>query len=176
MEISKKKLLLGIVGLALIAGTGILAWNATWTSCTITMHAGTATVVTIAQFEDCMMTIPLNSYDWNGIVQGETYQMEYYVLNTGTVGVFITYLPTDLTFYEDQARMTIWVTVIEWGNNPCQPNPEDFRLPEKDPFDPLLGYFLGPGKWVKLRVEMFVESVVSGGVYDWDFTIHGSTA
>lgn len=171
-----RKLLFSIVGLALIAVTGIAALNATWTSCTIIMHAGTATVVTIAQYEDCTMTIPLDTYDWNGIVQAETYQMEYYVLNTGTVGLYITYLPTDLTFYDDQARMTIWVTVIEWGNNACQDNPENFPLPEKDPFNPILGYFLGPGKWIKLRVEMYVDSVVSGGVYDWDFVIHGSTA
>jgi hypothetical protein len=180
---SRKKLFVAIIGLAMISVTGLVALNDTWTSCTISMHASTASTVSLAQFEECLLTTPLNGYDWLGVNQGETYQMEYYLRNTGTVGLYITYLPTDLSWDNNQVRMSIAVKVIEWGNVPCQMfpieedgqttvNPPNF-LPEKDAANPSQGYFLGPGKIVKLRVELTVMSVTAGGFYQWEFAIHG---
>ena len=175
MNISKKKLLAAILGLTMISVTGLVALNDTWTSCTIQMSASTAASASIGQYRYCELTTPFNVYDWGGIAQGETYQLEYYIRNTGTVGLYITYLPTDLSFYDNQARMSIAVTVIEWGNEPCQMWDDNlpFVLPEKDPLNPQQGYFLGPGKIAKLRVELTVASVVAGGVYNFNFTIHG---
>ena len=173
MNISKKKLLVAILGLAMISVTGIVALNDTWTSCTIQMTAGTAASASIGQYRYCDLASPFNVHNWGGVSQGEIYQLEYYIRNTGTVGLYITYLPTDLSFYDNQARMSIAVKVIEWGNEPCQMFEEDFCLPEKDPLNPNQGYFLGPGKIAKLRVEMTVVSVVAGGVYNFNFTIHG---
>jgi hypothetical protein len=169
-----KKLLVAIMGLAMISVTGLAALNDTWTSCTIQMHASTAATVSLAQFEDCLQTIPLNTYDWGGVAQGETYQMEYYVMNTGTLGLWITYLPTQVDLGDPQIDMVIICTIIEWGNVPCQVSGTlSEPMLEKDPTAPDQGYFLGPGKWVKIRVELTANSLISGATYDFDFAIHG---
>ena len=162
------------MGLTMISVTGLVALNDTWTSCTIHMHASTAATVSLAQYSDCLQTIPLDTYDWGGVSQGETYQMEFYVVNTGTLGLFITYLPTQVPFPDPQINMVIMCTIIEWGNVPCQIS-EAVNIPmvEKDPTNPTQGYFLGPGKWVKIRVELTVNSLISGATYDFDFAIHG---
>ena len=176
MKISKKKLLVAILGLAMISITGLVALNDTWTSCTIQMTANTAASARIFQYKTCALGFFFfESYNWGGVTQGETYQLEYYIYNSGTLGLYITYLPTDLSFYGNQARMHIDVTVIEWGNEPCQMFTDGlpYVLPEKDPLNPQQGYFLGPGKIAKLRVELTVASVVAGGVYNFNFTIHG---
>ncbi len=176
----RKKLFAAIIGLAMLSVTGLAALNDTWTSCSISMHASTASTASLGQWEDCLLTTPLDTYDWGGVAQGETYQLEYYIRNTGTVGLYITYLPTDVDLGDPQIAMTIAVKVIEWGNVPCQMFEVDYDydqmfnvLPEKDAANPGQGYFLGPGKIAKLRVELTVTSVIAGGTYDFVFAIHG---
>jgi len=164
---------LAIVVVAAAAAFGV--WADTWTSCVVSMTAHSASVVTIGQFEDCLCTIPFNVHDWNGVVQGQTYECKYYIRNTGTVGVWITYLPTDLTFDDDQTRFHFDVDIIEFGT-PCQLDSiTPVVMLEKDPSPGmcLVGYFLGPGKVIKIDVMMRVDALVSGGNWAFDFTIYG---
>lgn len=170
-----RKLVAGILIIAIAAMSVTRVLMLTWTSCTIHMHAGTASVVNIGQFSDCACTMPIDAWDWDGITQGNTYELHVFVKNTGTEGIYLTYLPTVIEFYDGQATFIITVTVIEKGL-PCQLYLVDpqFVLPEKDIGMPAQGFWLEPGKVVKVDIQIYVAAVVSGGVYDWDFTFYGA--
>lgn len=167
------KKLLGILGIVVVAlAASYAVWSMTWTSCTVSMTAHSASVTTIGQFEDCACTIPFESHDWSGVVQGQEYEVKYYIKNTGTVGVYITYLPTWLFWDENQTRFHIAVDIIEFGT-PCQLDPMFEPMLEKEPLVCDRGFFLPSGKVIKIDVKLFVESLVSGGSWAWDFTIYG---
>jgi len=162
-----------MIAIAALSAAQVL--TLTWTSCTITMHAGTASTVSMGQYTDCATTIPIDSYDWNGVTQGNHYELHVYVKNTGTETLRITYLPTFLEFYDGQAQMHIECTVLEFGV-PCQLyiiQPEG--LPEKDIGEPWIGFDLPPGKVIKVDIALYVHMVVSGGEYDWEFNFYGAT-
>ena len=175
MKISRKKLLVGLAAIALVAIVGTQASTLLWTSCSITMHAGTGEVVTIGQYEDCAATIPFNSYDWGAVSQGQVYQVSVFIKNTGNKGVFLTYLPTLLSFYGGQAQFVITVYAVKFGL-PCQLSDITLpiQLPEKDIGNPGQGFWLDPGKMVKLDVNLLAVMLVSGGVYDFTFTTFGA--
>ena len=163
-----------MIAIAALSAAQVL--TLTWTSCTITMHAGTASTVSMGQYTDCATTIPIDSYDWNGVTQGNHYELHVYVKNTGTETLWITYLPTILEFYDGQAYMEIYCFVIEFGV-PCQLYILDQfpPMPEKDIGDPGRGFELPPGKVIKVDIALYVHMVVSGGEYDWEFNFYGST-
>jgi hypothetical protein len=65
--------------------------------------------------------------------------------------------------------------VVEEGL-PCQlSNVGPMALPTKDPFVPMQGYYLNPGKVIKVIIEFHVESLVAGHSHNWDFTFYGAT-
>jgi len=165
----------GILSIALVAMlTMTYAVSMTWTSSKISMTAGSASIISLGIYEDCDTTIPFCSHDWNGVVQDQVYEVTVYVRNTGTEAVYLTYLPTDLSFDHDQTRMTTRVYIIEGPATPCQLNPVDrIPLPEKIPTYCDQGFLLTPGKVVKLDIELFVHSLVAGGTWAWDFFIYG---
>jgi len=175
MEISRKKLI-AIIGVALIAVIGISAYSSTisWVPCVIKMRADPAIDITIGQFQDCMCTIPFTSYDWDGVVEGEFYQCPVYVKNTGTVGLYVTYLPTDLWFYDNQAHFIVTAYVLEFGG-PCQLYLVEppCQLPEKATGNPTGGFYLPPGKVIKVDIVLYIDMVVVGKTYDWEFTFWG---
>jgi archaellum component FlaG (FlaF/FlaG flagellin family) len=163
---------LAIVAIAIAAAYGV--YSMTWTSARISMTAGSASLYTIGLFQDCMTTNPFTAHDWDGVVQGQEYEVTLYVKNTGTVALYVTYLPTDLSFDLDQTRFTITVNVIEGPATPCQLNPiTPVLMPEKNPLVCNNGFLLNPGKVIKIDIVLTVASLVSGGHWAWDFDIFG---
>jgi len=175
MEISRKKLM-AIVGIVLVAAMAISAFSSltTFVPSSVTMRADPALDISLVTFEDCGCTIPFTSYDWDGVVEGEYYECAVYVKNTGTIGLLITYLPTDLWFLGDEAHFVIHCWVIEFGL-PCELYTLDppVQLPEKDPLNCTSGFFLPPGKVMKVDIVLFVDRIVVGQVYTWTFTFWG---
>ncbi len=167
-----------LVGMAAIASVLLAAaagaYAMTWTEARISMTAGSASIVTIGLFSDCATTIPFISHDWDGVVQGQTYEVTVYVKNTGTQAVYITYTPSSLSFDSAQTRFRINVSVIEGPATPCQLNPiTPVALPVKNPLVCENGFLLTPGKVIKLDIVLTVDSLVSGGTWAWNFFIAG---
>ncbi len=177
MNISKKKILLALLGIALVSVAGYTALSNMWTSAKIVMHCAPATSVSLALFEgmDCAALNGTTTHNWDGVTQGQTYEWSLFVKNTGSMGLYITYLPTDVWFNESQTHFIIMCKVVKFGL-PCQLNDENFTLPEKVAANPVNGFLLPPNKMCKIDVELFVESTVSNSVYEWDFFIYGATA
>lgn len=183
MEISRKKLAM-IVGVALIVVMGISAYSSTITfvPCRITMTADPASsTLALAQFKECGAITPFTSYDWDGVVEDEHYQCPVYVKNTGTVGIYITYLPTNVWLSEDppgsgsfQTHFIITAFVLEFGM-PCELYKLDtpFQLPEKSVANPTAGFYLPPGKMIKVDIVLLVDRVVIGETYTWEFAFWG---
>jgi hypothetical protein len=173
--ISKKKALFAMVGIALMAIIGIPVLTNMWTSASISMHCAPADIVTLALFEDCDLTKPATVHDWDGVTQGNTYEYSIFVKNTGSRALYITYLPTDIWDADKQSHLVITCKVILSGTQCQLLTPQNYVLPEKDPALPANGFLLNPTKVIKIDIELFVESVVSGMSYDWTFIIYGAT-
>lgn len=169
-----KKAIFVILGILLVSIAGYAALSNMWTSATISMHAAPANNVTVALFQDCDKLLPATAHDWDGVSQGQHYEWSLFVYNTGSMGLYITYLPTDKYFDENQTHFYITVKVVKFGL-PCQLNDANQTLLEKIPLTPAQGYWLPPTKMIKLDIDLFVDSTVSGGDYSWDFTIYGAT-
>ena len=181
-----RKILAGIFAIVALISVGSAA-TLTWTSCTITMHAGTASTVDIGQYTDCACTIPIDSYDWNGVTQGNHYELHVYVKNEGTEAVHLTFVALDsrgydgttgnvdqVQFYDGQAKFNMSISVLEKGL-PCQLYAATGDLPIKDIANHQQGFLLEPGKVVKVDVKLDVLMVVSGGTYDWTLIFEGAT-
>jgi hypothetical protein len=163
-----KKLLLGILCIAIIAVTASGVYADTWLSRfkNIILKAGTAQNILL--FDDCAATVPVSD-NFQNIQQGGSYEFAIYVLNTGTAPVYITYLPTDVSLSGGQTRFHITVNVIGFGL-PCEmianniPLPTGitslpYALPEKSVTAPTTGFPLNPNKMIKLDITVRVDSV-----------------
>jgi hypothetical protein len=164
-----------ILAVVLVAVAGATAaMSMTWTESRISMTAGSASIVTIGLYEDCATTIPFTTYDWDGVVQGQEYEVTCYVKNTGTQAVYISYTPSALSFDGAQTRFRLNVTVIEGPATSCQLNPiSPTFLPIKNPLVCENGFLLLPGKVIKVDIILLVDSLVSGGTWAWNFDIAG---
>jgi len=140
----------------------------------VSMTAHSASTISTGMFKDCECSVPFTVYDWDGVVGGQVYLCNTYLKNTGNKGVYVTYEPAYLNLLDGQARFYIDVYVVEMGT-PCDLYSVDpaFALPEKDPAICDRGYWLGPGKVVKLTVVLWAESVVYGETCSWDLTVYG---
>jgi hypothetical protein len=164
--------ILAAVVIAVAGASSMLAM--TWTESRITMTAGTSSVVALGLFQDCATTTPFSSYDWDGVVQGQEYEVTVYLKNNGTQAVYVTYTPSSLSFDGAQTRFRLNVSVIEGPATPCQLNPiSPVFLPVKNPMVCENGFLLNPGKVIKLDIVLLVDSVVSGGSWNWNFFIAG---
>ena len=200
-----KKLLLGILSIALVAAIGVPALMDTWNSCTITMHASTGELAGIGQFTDCLCTTPLNTYNWGSLAQEQTYEMPVYVKNTGNQAVklyFYAYptsankwIPTligtvypgfsTIYFNNQQASFSFVMTAITHEGAPCELdtvnyNPGYGDVPCKFDSSGMIvsgpsGIVLDAGKVQKFDVKMTTGSLVNGATYDFTFTIDGKT-
>lgn len=169
-----KKAIFVLLGIVLVSVAGYSALSNMWTSAVIKMHAAPASSVTLALFEDCNKLVPATAHDWDGISQNQHYEWSIFVYNTGSMGLYITYLPTDVWFDTNQTHFVITVNAVMFGL-PCQLSTVNASLPEKNPAIPSQGYWLPATKMIKLDIDLYVDSTVSGGVYDWDFTVYGAT-
>ncbi len=167
--------IIAAIATVLVASLGTSAFFAmTWTDSRITMTAGTSSVVSLGLFSDCAATIPFTTHNWDGVVEGQEYEVACYVRNIGTQAVYVSYTPGALNFDGAQTRFRINVSVLEGPALPCQllPISPDF-LPIKNPLVCENGFLLLPGKVIKLDIVLLVDSVVSGGSWSWTFTIAG---
>jgi hypothetical protein len=166
--------LFAVISIALVSVVGYGALSNMWTSAIIHMHCGTASAVTLALYEDCDRTVLATIHDWDGVSQGQHYEWSIFVYNSADLGLYITYLPTDIWFNDNQTHFIITVNVVKFGL-PCQLNDVNAILPEKDYARPTNGYWVPSRKMIKIDIDFYVESTVSGRSYDWDFTIYGAT-
>lgn len=169
------KKLIGALAIALIVIIGqSVALTMTWTDTKVTMTAGTASVVSVSLFKDCSCTVPFTEHNWDGVVQGQEYEVTCYVRNSGNQAVYITYTPGSLNFDGAQTRFRINVSVIESPAMPCQLLPMTPELlPVKNPLVCERGFLLLPGKVIKVDIVLLVDSVVAGGSWSWNFFIAG---
>lgn len=167
-ERMNKKLLLGILCIAIVAVAASGVYADTWLSRFKNIVLKTGSSQNILLFDDCAATMPV--YDnYQNVQQGGNYEFAIYVLNTGTAPVYITYLPTDVNINGGQTRFHITVNVIGFGmpcemiaNNIPLPSPIaslPYALPEKDVTKPSSGFPLNPNKMIKLDITVRVDSV-----------------
>jgi hypothetical protein len=168
VEKLNKKILLGILCVAVIAIAGTAAFADTWLSQFNNIYIKTGTTQEIKLFDDCDAKYEVQPWT-QAVEQGGVYEFALYVLNTGTKQVYITYLPTDFSSDAGQTRMHITVQVIGFGM-PCQmianniPLPTGvaslpYNLPEKSIGNPTAGFPLAPNKMIKLDVTVRVDSL-----------------
>ena len=163
-----KKLLLGILCIAIVGIIATSAFSDTWLSKFKTIYVKTGSSQGIMLFDDCDARC-LASDVIQCVQQGGNYEFAVYVLNTGTAPVYITYLPTDVTADAQQTRFHITVQVIGFGM-PCEmianniPLPTGvsslpYNLPEKNVNAPTAGFPLNPNKMIKLDITVRCDSV-----------------
>ena len=163
-----KKLLLGILCIAIIAISASAVYADTWLSRFKNIVLKTGSSQDIILYEDCAATVRVSD-NLQNVKQGGSYEFALYVLNTGTAPVFITYLPTDVNLNGGQTRFHITVDVIGYGM-PCEmimnniPLPTcvcnlPIALPEKNINSPSTGFPLSPNKMIKLDITVRVDSV-----------------
>ena len=138
------------------------------------MTVGNASVIAIGVYTDCATVVPFTTYNWNGVVQGQEYEVTAYVKNVGSEAVYITYTPGSLSFDGAQTRFRLSVNVIEGPATSCQLLPiTPLPLPVKNPLTCENGFLLLPGKVIKVDIILNVDSVVAGGNWGWNFWIAG---
>ena len=163
-----KKLLLGILCIAVVGIMATAAFSDTWLSKYKNIYVKTGSSQGICLFDDCNAMRPA-SEEIQMVQQGGTYEFAVYVLNTGTAPVYITYLPTDVIADGSQTRFHITVNVIGFGM-PCEmianniPLPAPiaslpYALPEKNTAAPTAGFPLNPNKMIKLDITVRCDSV-----------------
>ena len=162
-----KKLLLGILCIAIVAVAASGVYADTWLSRFKNIVLKTGSSQNIMLYDDCAASIPVVD-NYQNVQQGGSYEFAVYVLNAGTAPVYITYLPTDVSLNSGQTRFHITVNVIGFGL-PCEmianniPLPSGFTLPyalpEKNVAVPTTGFPLSPNKMIKLDVTVRVDSV-----------------
>src|SRR3990170_6563356 len=90
-----KKILLGILCIAVVAIAGASVLADTYKSKTVRFYVNSGGSQDICLFDDCWAL--RKATDWHQpVTEGNTYEYALYVLNTGTEMVYITYLPTDV--------------------------------------------------------------------------------
>jgi len=183
----KKKILVSSLAIMLIAAfAATTVFSDSWVDKGLTLTATATTTQSLALYTDCQASTPATSHDFGMVAQGNSYEWTVYVLNTGALGMYISYLPTAVVGQGGQQAMLISVAVIEYGN-PCQvqgPIPAigfagtgvtalPYLLPEKAPATPEQGFFLMPSKMIKIDIKLTVLSVDAGSVYTIPFTVAG---
>jgi hypothetical protein len=163
-----KKLLLGILCVAVIAISASAALSDTWLSKFKSIYVKTGSSQGICLYDDCNAE-RVAGMEVQAVQQGGSYEFAVYVLNTGTAPVYITYLPTDINTDGGQTRFHITVQVIGFGM-PCEmianniPLPTGiaslpYNLPEKNVNTPTAGFPLNPNKMIKLDITVRCDSV-----------------
>jgi archaellum component FlaG (FlaF/FlaG flagellin family) len=171
-----KKLLLGVLCIAVVALGAASVVADTWMSRIVNFSFTTGTSQNIELFRDCSATLAPET--WNQMVtQGNTYEYTLYVENDGTELLYITYLPTNVVFDAGQTRFYVTVAVINFGvacqmtdNNiplPTGITSLPFALPEKNVNAPNAGFPLAPNKMIKLDVMVRCDSVDLNHVGGW---------
>ena len=164
-----KKILLGILAIAVVAIAGTAAFADTWMSKFNDIYIKTGSSQEICLFQDCDARWVANDGWCESVEQGGVYEFSLYVLNTGSRMVYITYLPTDFSANAGQTRFRVTVNVIGFGmpsqmiaNNiplPAGISSLPYALPEKNVNTPSTGFPLNPNKMIKLDVSVEVISV-----------------
>ena len=163
-----KKILFGILAVAIVAVAGTAAFADTWMSKFNDIYIKTGSSQEIKLFRDADAEYYAEAWS-ESVEQDGIYEFSLYVLNTGSRMVYITYLPTDFSANAGQTRFRVTVNVIGFGmpsqmiaNNiplPAGISSLPYALPEKNVNTPSTGFPLNPNKMIKLDVTVTVLSV-----------------
>jgi hypothetical protein len=168
---SKKRLGLIFLGIALIAVTGITALSQTWVSATATMHlTESASTANLKVYWDCGALNPTTDIDWGPVTSGQTYVRSLFVLNTGTVALKVYYLPT---WYQNaQYKFHIECFVVKDGTKCQLYDIAKTQMLEKTDY-PTPGYDLPAGTMIKVDVYLTVDMIEVATTYSFEFGFHG---
>ena len=178
-----KKLLLGILAIALVAIVGTTVVADSWKSKFLGFRLNAGGTQSLYLYKDCWAFFTAEGWT-QSVTEGNTYEFSVYVLNTGTELMYITYLPTDVNRDNGQTRFRITVDVINYGlpsqmtdNNIALPTgiaSLPYALPEKNVATPTNGFPLMPNKMIKLDISIEVFSVdLNTGTWTFDFEVIG---
>ena len=198
-----KKLLLGILSIALVAVIGVPALMSTWNSASMTMTASAGDSAKIALFSDCAGVLPLSTKAWGALSQNTVYETPVYVYNNGNQAVQLymfayptgtnAWIPTiaggvypgscTIYFNNQQVQFDMAATVIQGPGMPCELGDINYQsgitIPCKFCPDGSVttqsGFLLLAGKMVKLDVTLCTHSLVNGATYAWTLTFDGLT-
>ena len=182
-----KKFVIGIIAIALIASAAAAvlasAVSTQWTDynmpLTATVSTGTS-ALTITS--DANAAVAVASHNFGSITVGQSYEWTFYIYNSGAVGQYITYLPTN--YGMGQTSISLTATVVEYGVPGEMPLPNlaltgtgvtalPFALPEKNTAIPAQGFYLMPSMMIKLDVKITV-SQLDGTPINIPFEIAGA--
>jgi len=171
-----KRLVSGILVIVLIVSTAtaVLAFSVVSTQWTDYNMPLTATISSsnsaLNVTSDANAQNSVAGHNFGAITVGQSYEWTFYIYNSGSVGQYITYLPTVYGQGEYQTAILITATVLEYGVPGEMPLPNltlsgtgvrslPFTLPEKITEVPILGFYLMPSKMIKIDVKITVVNL-----------------
>ena len=183
-----KKMIIGIIAIGLIfsAAATVLAQAITATQWSDNDLPLTATMASasygLTVTSDNAALVATTGHDFGAITVGQSYEWTFYVYNSGSVGQFITYLPT--SYGTGQTTIGITATVVEYGVPNEMPLPNltltgtgvtslPYTLPEKNTAAAAAGFYLMPTKMIKIDVKITVTNL-DGTPIDIPFEIAGA--
>ena len=182
-----KKFVIGIIAIVLIvsAAATVLAqaMNTQWLDVNMPLTAtvsSSTSALTITS--DNAAAVPVAAHNFGPITVGQSYEWTFYIYNSGSVGEFITYLPTN--YGSSQTSIGVTATVVEYGVPGEMPLPNltmagtngavlPYSLPEKLTTNPTQGFYLMPSKMIKIDVKITV-SQLDGTAINIPFEIAGA--
>jgi len=185
-----KKFVIGIIAIALMvsAAAAVLASgianNSQWLDVNMPLTAtvsSSTSVLTVTS--DNAGLVSTTGHNFGPISPGQSYEWTFYVYNSGSVGQYITFLPT--SYGTGQTSIGISATVVEYGVPGEMPLPNltlsgtgvaalPFTLPEKDTLNPVQGFYLMPSKIIKIDVKVTVAQLDIGIPINIPFEIAGA--
>ena len=182
-----KKFVIGIIAIALIASAAaaVLAqavstqWLDVNMPLTATVSSSTSALTVTS---DNAALVTTTGHSFGPITVGQSYEWTFYIYNNGSVGEFITYLPTN--YGSSQTSIGVTASVVEYGVPNEMPLPNltlsgtgvralPYALPEKDTTNPTQGFYLMPSKMIKIDVKITV-SQLDGTAINIPFEIAGA--
>ena len=168
-----KKSVIGIIAIVLLVSTAaaVLADDPAvqWLDINMPLTATVASSTSaLTVTSDSAALVATTGHSFGAITVGQSYEWTFYVYNSGSVGQFITYLPT--IYAASQTAIGVTATVVEYGVPGEMPLPNltltgtgvqslPYALPEKDTTNPTAGFYLMASKMIKIDVKITVSQL-----------------
>ena len=185
-----KKFIVTVIAIVLLASSAaaVLATaaitNSQWLDINMPLTATVSSSTSaLTVTSDNAALVSTTGHNFGPISPGQSYEWTFYVYNSGSVGQYITFLPT--SYGTGQTSMSISATVVEYGVPGEMPLPNltlsgtgvaalPFTLPEKDTLNPAQGFYLMPSKMIKIDVKVTVAQLDIGIPINIPFEIAGA--
>jgi len=161
---------MGIIAIVIMvfAATAVVAQTVStqWTDYNVPLTATVASSnIALNITSDANAANTVAGHNFGAITVGQSYEWTFYIYNSGSVGVTISYLPT--TYGSGQTSIGVSATVVEYGVKGEMPLPNlaltntgasalPYSLPEKDTSNPNNGFYLMPTKMIKVDVKITI--------------------